>query len=199
MFIVELIERTVWSATELPYGVRIVLLVFVAAWVALLLHELAHGLVASALGVRPMGITLGRGPVIYRGTVAGCAVRLSLFPLHGEVRFRDEDAHTLGYRNVGREDWRFEWTPESWRAPLISAAGGLANLLAVVALLLYRSWMPPLASPTFALFTMCLVVNLMMFLNLAPIRGLDGGRLVVQTAALRRRAAEGRARAELLP
>jgi membrane-associated protease RseP (regulator of RpoE activity) len=191
MFIDELIGRTVWWAWNLPYGSQVVLLVFLAAWVALLLHELAHGLVAQALGVRPMSVTLGMGPVLYRGSLGGCAVRLALFPLHGEVRFRDQDAHVLGYRNIGRDDWTFEWTAGSWRAPLISAAGGLANLLGAAAVLAYWNWMPRLSPPSFALFTMCLVVNLMMFLNLAPIRGLDGGRLVVHVAALRRQLAPG--------
>ena len=191
MFIDELIGRTLWWAWNLPYRLQVTLLVFIAAWIALLLHELAHGLVAHALGVRPLSVTLGMGPVLYRGSIGGCAVRLALFPLHGEVRFRDEDAHLLGYRNIGREDWTFEWTAGSWRAPLISAAGGLANLLASGAVLAYWAWMPRLSPPTFAIFAMSLVVNLMMFLNLAPIRGLDGGRLVVHAAALRRQQASG--------
>jgi membrane-associated protease RseP (regulator of RpoE activity) len=191
MFIDELIGRTVWWAWNLPYALQVVVLVFLAAWMALLLHELAHGLVAHALGVRPLSVTLGLGPVLYRGSVGGCGLRLALFPLHGEVRFRDEDAHLLGYRNIGREDWSFEWTTGSWRAPLISAAGGLANFLAAGAVLAYWTWMPRLSPPSFALFAMCLVVNLMMFLNLAPIRGLDGGRLVVHAAALRRQLAPG--------
>jgi len=187
----ELIGRTIWWAWGLPYRLQVVLLVFISAWVALLLHELAHGLVAFAVGVRPYSITLGGGPVLYRGSVGGCAVRLGILPIHGEVRFRDEDAHLLGYRNVGREDWSFEWSPGSWRAPLITAAGGLANLLAAGAVVAYWTWMPRLTPPTFALFAMCLVVNLMMVLNLMPIRGLDGGRLVVQTAALRRQLTAG--------
>ncbi|HEX6105029.1 MAG TPA: M50 family metallopeptidase [Gemmatimonadales bacterium] len=186
MFIEELIGRTVWWAWSLPYGLQVVLLVFIAAWVALLLHEGAHGLVARALGVRPWSITLGAGPVLYRGTIGGCAFRLAALPLHGEVRFRDEDARRIGYRNVGREDWTFEWNAASWRAPLISAAGGVANLLAAGGVVAYWAWMPRLTPPSFALFAMCLVVNLMMFLNLAPIRGLDGGRLVVHAAAYRR-------------
>ncbi|HUF35490.1 MAG TPA: M50 family metallopeptidase [Gemmatimonadales bacterium] len=191
MFFDDLIGRTVWWAWNLPYGLQVVLLVYIAAWIALMLHELAHGLVAVVLGVRPWSVTLGAGPVLYRGSVGGCAIRLALLPLHGEVRFRDEDAHHLGYRNIGREDWSFEWTPGSWRAPLISAAGGLVNFLAAGAVLAYWTWMPRLSPPSFALFAMSLVVNLMMFLNLVPIRGLDGWRLAVHAAALRRQLALG--------
>ena len=189
LFLDELIGRTVWWAWDLPYGFQVVLLVFIAAWIALLLHELAHGLVGHTLGVRPYSVALGAGPVVWRRTMGGCEFRLALLPLHGEVRFRDDDAHRLGYRNVGREDWSFEWRDESWRAPVITAAGGIANLLAAAAVVAYWAWMPRLTPPSFALFSMCLVVNLMMFLNLMPIRGLDGGRLVVHAAALRRQRA----------
>ncbi len=191
LLIDELIGRTLWWAGNLPYRLQVVILVFIAAWIALLLHELAHGLVARALGIRAWSVTLGLGPVLYRGSLGGCSFRIALFPLHGEVRFHDEDARILGYQNVGREDWSFEWQPGSWRAPLISAAGGLANFLAAAAVLAYWAWMPRLSPPSFALFAMSLVVNLMMFLNLAPIRGLDGWRLVVHAAALRRQIAGG--------
>ena len=191
LFVDEIVGRTLWWAWGLPYGLQILVLVFIAAWVALLLHELAHGLVAAAVGVRPYSITLGGGPVLFRGRIAGCHCHLGVLPLHGEVRFRDEDAQQLGYRNVGREDWSFEWRHGSWRAPLISAAGGLANFFAAAAVVAYWTWMPRLSPPSFALFAMCLVVNLTMVLNLMPIRGLDGGRLVVHTAALRRALAAG--------
>jgi hypothetical protein len=53
MFIDELIGRTVWWAWNLPYALQVVVLVFLAAWMALLLHELAHGLVAHALEYGP--------------------------------------------------------------------------------------------------------------------------------------------------
>ena len=191
MFIVldDLIGRTVLWAWGLPYAVQVVMLVFLAAWAALLLHELAHGFVALVLGIGALSVTLGAGPVLYRGHIGGCSVRLALLPLHGEVRFRDDDARVLGYQNVGREDWTFEWRTGSWRAPLISAAGGVANLLAAAAIVAYWLWMPRLTPPSFALFSMCLIVNLMMFLNLMPIRGLDGGRLVVHAAAFRHQGA----------
>lgn len=191
LFIDELIGRTIWWAWHLPYGLQVVLLVFIAAWTALLLHELAHGLMGQILGVRAYSVTLGAGPVIYDGTFRGCGLRLAALPLHGEVRFRNEDARRVGYRDIEGEDWSFEWTAGSWRAPLISAAGGVANLLAAGGVIAYWAWMPRLSPPTFALFAMCLVVNLMMFLNLMPIRGLDGWRLAVHTAALRRQLAAG--------
>ncbi|HZI76738.1 MAG TPA: hypothetical protein VFD73_22460, partial [Gemmatimonadales bacterium] len=37
---------------HVPYGLRVLLLVFSAAWLALLAHELSHALAARLLGVR---------------------------------------------------------------------------------------------------------------------------------------------------
>lgn len=174
----------------LPYRLQIVLLVFFAAWTALLLHELGHALVARALGIRVFSITLGRGLVLYRGTVSGCRLQVALFPLHGEVSLHDEDARALGYRDMMAPDWAFQWRPgSSWRAPIISVAGSVANLTAAGAVALYWLLMPRLTPGPFALFAMCFVVNLAMYLNLAPIRGLDGWRIAVQASAWRRQLA----------
>jgi membrane-associated protease RseP (regulator of RpoE activity) len=176
-----------WLFSQLPYSLRVVLLVSLAAWVALVLHELAHALTARALGVRVWGITLGRGPVLWEGTVRGTRLKLALFPLHGEVRLHDGDARGLGYRDLQAQAWGFEWlTGSSWRAPLITAAGSVANLLAAKSVVIYWTVMPRLIPPLFALSACIFIVNLLMFLNLAPIRGLDGWRMAVQTAAWRR-------------
>jgi membrane-associated protease RseP (regulator of RpoE activity) len=176
-----------WLFSWLPYGLRVVVLVFVAAWIALALHELAHALAARVLGIRVWGITLGRGPVLWEGMVGGCQVRVALLPLHGEVRLHDGDAALLGYRNLEASAWGFVWLAgSSWRAPIISAAGSVANLLGAKAVLLYWIAMPRLLPPLLLLSVCILLVNLLMFLNLAPIRGLDGWRLAVQTAAWRR-------------
>jgi membrane-associated protease RseP (regulator of RpoE activity) len=181
------LHHWLWLFTRLPYSLRVVLLVSLAAWVALVLHELAHALTARALGVRVWGLTLGRGPVLWDGTIRGCRVKVALLPLHGEVRLHDGDAAGLGYRNVQTARPGFEWLAgSSWRAPLITAAGSVANLLAAKAVILYWMAMPRLIPPVFALSLCIFIVNLLMFLNLAPIRGLDGWRMAVQTAAWRR-------------
>ena len=173
--------------TRLPYTVRVITLVFLAAWVALILHELAHALTARALGVRVWEISLGRGPLLWEGMIGGVRVRLALLPLHGAVRLDDRDAARLGYRGLGRARWDFEWQAgSSWRAPLITAAGSVANLFGAKAVIAYWVWMPRLTPPLFALSACIFIVNVLMFLNLAPIRGLDGWRMAVQTAAWRR-------------
>lgn len=184
-------QAMIW-APYLPYRLQIVLLVFIAAWTALLLHELGHALVARALGVRVWSITLGRGPVLFRGTLFGCHLTLALFPLHGEVRLHDADARALGYLDMNARDWSFQWnTGSSWRAPVISAAGSVTNLAAAGAVVLYWLFMPRLTADSFGLFAMCFVVNLAMYLNLAPIHGLDGWRLAVHAGAWRRQLADG--------
>jgi len=188
----ELIGRPIWWVYHLPYWLQVVCLVFVASWTALLLHELGHALVARAVGVRVWSVTLGRGPRLWSGTLFGTRLHVGLLPLHGEVSLHDEDAGALGYRNMHRADWSFEWrNGSSWRAPVITLAGSLANLFAAGSVALYWLLMPRLTPPTFALFAMCFVVNLTMYLNLAPIRGLDGWRVAVQAYAWRRQAGYG--------
>jgi membrane-associated protease RseP (regulator of RpoE activity) len=185
----QLLHHLIWMSHRLPYSARIFLLVFIAAWTALLVHEIAHALTAHALGIRVWGITLGRGPVLWSGTLRGCRIHLALLPLHGEVRLYDQDAESIGYRSVHSAAWHFEWLlRSSWRAPLITAAGSFANLLAANAIVMYWTWMPRLVPPLFALSTCIFIVNCAMFLNLAPIRGLDGWRMAVQAAAWRRAA-----------
>lgn len=176
-----------WHFAHLPYGLRVVVFVFVAAWVALALHELAHALTARLLGIRVWSISLGRGPVLYDGMVGGCRVRVGLLPLHGEVRLHDVDARMLGYHSLEASAWGFVWLAgSSWRAPLITGAGSLANLIGAKAVVLYWMSMPRLMPQLFTLSACVFIVNLMMFLNLAPIRGLDGWRIAVHTAAWRR-------------
>ena len=183
----ESLRQLLWSVWHLPYTFRVVLLVFIAAWTALAVHELAHAIVARALGVRVWGVTLGTGPLLWEGTLAGTRFRVALLPLYGGVSLHDDDARSLGYRFTSPSDCAFHWRPgSSWRAPVISAAGSLANLLGAAGVALYWLSMPRLAAPSQALFVSCFVANLAMYLNLAPIRGLDGWRVAVQASAWRR-------------
>jgi Zn-dependent protease len=113
-------------------------------------------------------------------------VQVGLLPVHGEIRLHDLDAEALGYRAYHTARWSFEWGRGSWRAPAITVAGSLANLLVAAGILSYWVWMPRLTPHPFTITAAVFVVNLLMYLNLIPVRGLDGGRLVVQTAAFRR-------------
>ncbi len=182
------ISRAVWWIWELPELVRSFVLVFIGSWSALLVHELSHAFVARALGVRLWSVTLGYGPKLFNREIGGCRVQIGVLPLKGEVSLHDEDARELGYVNVERPDWSFDWREgSSWRAPIISAAGGLANFTAAMGIITYWWYMPRLSHPLFGVFLICCMVNILMFLNLAPIRRLDGWRLIVQAGAWRRR------------
>jgi membrane-associated protease RseP (regulator of RpoE activity) len=172
----------------LPFGVHVMLLVFAAAWLALLAHELGHALMARLLGIRVWSISLGHGPTLWRGTVGRTLVRIAPLPLRGEVRLHDLDAESLGYHDAVGGGGRFEWrTGSSWRAPIISAGGSLANFLAARAVIAYWASGP---RPQLSMFmwTMALfLVNFFMLLNLMPLRGFDGRRIAVHAAAWRQR------------
>jgi membrane-associated protease RseP (regulator of RpoE activity) len=172
----------------------IVLCVFVAAWVALLLHELGHAAMARLLGVRIWSITLGGGPSLWTGTVGDCRVRAGFLPIHGEVRLRDGDAYRLGYQDLAGAPARFEWMPGlSWRAALISAAGGLMNFAAATVILAQWNVTRNPQSAGDVLVLCVLLTNALMVLNLMPIRGLDGWRLALHAAAWRRSRSGSRA------
>jgi membrane-associated protease RseP (regulator of RpoE activity) len=183
-WISETANRWYWHT---PYGLRVLLVVLAAAWLALLIHELGHALVARLLGVRVWSISLGRGPVLWQGRIGHSHVRLALFPVHGEVRLYDGDAHGLGYEEAANGGTRFEWKGQSWRAPVITLAGTAGNLLAAKAVIAFWNSgprpQPPILMWTLALF----LVNAFMLLNLMPVRGFDGWRIATHAAAWRRR------------
>ena len=122
------------SVPDLPGTLRHALLTFatplvlgyVATWIALYAHEIGHATAARLLGVRIWEIRLGVGPTLFAGSLAGCRLHIGLFPLVGSVILLDDDASAIGYRDIQPGPWRFEWGRDAWRAPVISAAGGIA-------------------------------------------------------------------------
>lgn len=177
-----------WWYWNTPYGLRVLSLVIAAAWLALLVHELGHALMARLLGVRVWSISLGRGPVLWQGTIGHSRVRVALFPIHGEVRLYDGDAEGLGYEEAATGGTRFEWHKgQSWRAPLITIAGTLGNLLAAKAVIAFWAAGPRPRPPVLMWTTAVFLVNAFMLLNLMPLRGFDGWRIATHAAAWRRR------------
>jgi hypothetical protein len=137
--------------------------------------------------VRIWAIRLGMGPTLWRGTVRGVQVHLSLFPILGAVHLLDEDASAIGYRDISRGRWRFVWGPEAWRAPVISAGGGLANLCALLVLIV--SWetlgQPGLGTFSGELLLITMGANLAGYLNLLPCFRSDGNHLLAHVRAAR--------------
>ena len=163
-------------------------LAYAASWIALYAHEIGHATAARALGVRIWGIRLGIGPNLFEGTLAGCRLRIGLFPLVGSVILLDDDASAIGYRDIQPGPWRFEWGRGAWRAPVISASGGVSNLL--VSLLAVAYWWlagsPRLGTPIGDLFVYTFVANLSGYLNLFPLFSSDGRHLLAHVTAARR-------------
>jgi hypothetical protein len=156
-------------------------------WIALLLHESGHALAAVLVGVRIWGIRLGIGPTIWRGRIAGCRVHLAVLPFLGAVHLLDEDANAIGYRDIFAGRWRFEWGPDAWRAPIISAAGGLSNLIGVM---LFAIWWDILGQPALGttsgdLMLVGMASNVAGYLNLLPCFRSDGIHLLAHIRAAR--------------
>jgi peptidase M50-like protein len=164
-----------------------VLMGLAGSWIALLFHELGHTVAALLVGVRIWGIRLGVGPTVWRGTIGDCRVNLALFPFLGAVHLLDEDACAIGYRDIIAGSWRFEWGPKAWRAPIISAAGGLSNLIAVLILVLWWDLMgqPALGTVMGDLVMFGIACNFAGYLNLLPYFRSDGIHLLAHIRAAR--------------
>lgn len=172
------------------------LLGFIASWIALLFHEVGHALAAWSVGVRIWGIRLGMGPRLWAGMVGGTRIHVALFPLLGGVHLLDEDASAIGYRDIARGRWRFVWGPEAWRAPIISAAGGVSNLVGVILTALWwnAAGAPGLGSPSGDLCLFTLVAHVAGYLNLLPWFRSDGIHLLAHIRAARHAPAPVRGR-----
>ncbi len=168
-------------------SLQVLLTSLLATWIALLLHELGHALAAWLVGVRIWGIRLGMGPTLWRGSIGGTRFQLGVFPLLGAVHLLDEDASAIGYRDIARGRWRFVWGPEAWRAPIISAAGGLSNLvgLLVVAMCWRAAGSPLHGSVIGDFYLFAAVANLAGYLNLLPCFRSDGIHLLAHMRAAR--------------
>lgn len=166
---------------------RPILVALAGSWIALLFHELGHAAAALLVGVRIWGIRLGVGPTVWRGRIGGCRVHVALLPLLGAVHLLDEDASAIGYRDIVAGRWRFEWGPDAWRAPVISAAGGLSNLMGL--LLLAVCWEmfghPSLRTLTGQVLLFGMVANIGGYLNLLPCFRSDGIHLLAHIRAAR--------------
>lgn len=185
-----LTSPTPWGEVTQPLMVGLA-----GSWIALLFHELGHATAAWLLDVRIWGIRLGVGPTVWSGRVGDCRVHVALFPFVGAVQLLDEDACSIGYRDIVAGRWRFEWGPEAWRAPIISAAGGLTNLIGV--LLLIVGWgtvgRPALGTFTGDLLLFGMISNFAGYLNLLPCFRSDGVHLLAHIRAARFRLAPGTA------
>jgi len=180
-----LLEWTAAAGASAGHLARTLAVVIAGSWIALLFHELGHAFAAMALGVRIWGVRLGAGPTLWRGTVGECRVHLGLLPFLGAVHLLDEDACAIGYRDIVAGRWRFEWGPEAWRAPIISAAGGISNLFGVLLLGAWWDWLgqPPVGTMLSDLVLFAMLSNFAGYLNLLPGFRSDGTHLLAHLRA----------------
>ncbi|HEY8257608.1 MAG TPA: site-2 protease family protein [Gemmatimonadales bacterium] len=159
---------------------------WIACWIALLFHELGHAAAAEAVGVRIWGLQLGIGPTIWRGTIEGRRLQIGAFPFLGGVTLLDEDADSIGYRDIMSGRWRFEWGPDAWRAPIISVAGGLSNIVGMLIFLTALQFAGGGAGDfVHNVLYFGLITNLAGYLNLLPCSRSDGHHLIAQLHAAR--------------
>ncbi len=159
----------------------------IACWVALLFHELGHAAAAEMVGVRIWGIRLGAGPTVWRGTVDGRHVHVCALPFLGGITLLDEDANAIGYRDIVSGRWRFEWGEGAWRASIISAAGGLSNVIGMLIFLTALQFAGTVQMGDFVpnVLMFGIVTNLAGYLNLLPWARSDGHHLVMHLHAAR--------------
>lgn len=160
---------------------------FAACWIGLLFHELGHAAAAEAVGVRIWGLRLGIGPTVWRGTIDGRRLHICPLPLLGGITLLDEDADTIGYRDIVSGRWRFVWGPDAWRASIISASGGVSNFLGM--LIFLAAWQmagqPSAGDFTGSLLLFGIAANLAGYLNLLPCSRSDGHHLAAHLRAAR--------------
>jgi hypothetical protein len=159
----------------------------IACWVALLFHELGHAAAAEMVGVRIWGIRLGVGPTIFRRTVEGRHIHICALPFLGGVTLLDEDADAIGYRDIVEGRWRFEWGESAWRASIISAAGGLSNVVGMLIFLTALQFAGSIQMGDFVpnVLVFGIVTNLAGYLNLLPLSRSDGHHLATHLHAAR--------------
>ena len=159
----------------------------IASWSALLFHETGHAIAAWLVRVRIWGIRLGSGPVVWRGRIARCRIQIALFPAVGAVQLLDADASAIGYRDIYTSQWRFEWGPDAWRAPVISVAGGLGNLCGLTGFVMLWDVLgqPGVGTLAGSMLLLGAGANLAGYLNLLPWFRSDGTHLLAHMQAAR--------------
>jgi membrane-associated protease RseP (regulator of RpoE activity) len=155
-----------WTFPISPYAL------VAAVIVVVVFHELGHLLAAWAVDVPVRHITIGLGPVLWRGRVHG-GMRLILCPLPATLSVGVDarwDAQGRVRRSVRRD-------------MAVAAGGPLASLLLAVLLIGIGVFAPlPVASRLWPIITGLLSLAVMIT-NLIPIPGLDGGHLAVLGAS----------------
>jgi membrane-associated protease RseP (regulator of RpoE activity) len=135
-------------------------------------HELGHLAVARWLRVPVVNLYVGLGPVLWRHTLRQAPnLVLRAFPLGMSVAIPNR-------RSMDGEPRR-PYSHDLW----IAAAGPCASLLLTPLLFAIARWVPMPYDWAYGLVGVGLLSTAVALLNLLPIPGLDGGHLLMVSAA----------------
>jgi Zn-dependent protease len=165
--------------------VEVILLIIFAVTPAIVLHELAHGWTALALG-DPTAKSLGRltlNPIRHLDLWGSVIIPGGLFLMHffGLTR----SLLLFGWAKPVPVDWRRLRNPRQ-DMMLVAAAGPLTNIILAWALIQMYAW-PPLSGFSHIIGWGVLFNLMLAVFNMIPIPPLDGSRVVA--GLLPRRAA----------
>jgi membrane-associated protease RseP (regulator of RpoE activity) len=154
------------------------LLHFWVVWSLLLLvHEAGHAYGARQQGIAVRRLTVGVGPILWRGQYEGTQLALRLVPIAGMTRVEDE--HAVPGERGDRGAWR------SWSKHGIMLAGGVVAtlLLAVAVGGVVATWERSSGRRwVWGRIVIADAVVLTVF-NFLPVPPLDGGRAVLSAVA----------------
>jgi membrane-associated protease RseP (regulator of RpoE activity) len=144
-------------------------------------HELGHLVAARWLGVPIVNLTIGLGPILWRQRLGQHApvqkaeqpsdLVLRAFPLGMSV--------AVPSRRTAQGTIRRPYSHDLW----IAAAGPIASFLLTLFLFAVARWMPMPYDWAYGVVGVGLLSAAIALLNLLPIPGLDGGHLLMVSAA----------------
>lgn len=135
-------------------------------------HELGHLIAARWLGVPVVNVYVGLGPILWRRKLRQTpSLVLRAFPLGMSV--------AIPNRRTWDGQPRRPYSHDLW----IVAAGPIASLALTLLLFAVARWLPMPYDWAYGLVGVGLLSTVVAVLNLLPIPGLDGGHLLMVSAA----------------
>ena len=166
---------------DLPAFLRRLVHVWLVWSALLLVHEAGHAILARWQGMEVHRLTVGAGPVVWRGEHDGTKIVLRLVPLAG-VTAISEAPPEPGAAHVPTHDWR------GWGRHTLAIAGGVLATLGAAVIMAglvagrerrtHRRW-------TWGRIVVADALVLTVF-NFLPVPPLDGGRIVAEAVAAMR-------------
>lgn len=170
------VRRSRWSRAELAGFVRR-LAYFLAVWPLLLtVHEAGHTVAAWQQGRTVREVTVGVGPVLWRGTHHDTDLVLRLVPVVGLTRIADQPSTVAARDGDAWSAWRHEAVPiAAGVLATLTLALGMTGAVALWERSTRRRWV-------WGRIVVADAIVLTVF-NFLPVPPLDGGRAVLGAVA----------------